>query len=211
LGGNIGHRKAGSSGKGRIEEGAAVHGAIAKNKGPISARNLAAETLGKRSQRRIVAMSFVIQGLDPALFGSLSDQKQAVYNEAPVEHHEVTETPGAPCRITLDDAGVGETVLLLSYAHHQAQSPYAQSGPIFVTAGQTVRGHYVDAIPPALARRTLSLRGYDAQGGMIEAVIVEGRQAKEAIEEMLSVPTIDHIDAHNATRGCFAARIDRYG
>jgi hypothetical protein len=156
-------------------------------------------------------MSFVIRGLDPALFGSLFDQKQAIYNDAPVEHHEVTESPGFPCRITLDDAKVGDTVLLMSYAHHEANSPYAQSGPIFVTTGQAVRGYYVDAIPLALARRTLSLRCYDASGSMIDAVIVEGSHAKDAIEKMLLAPAIDHIDAHNATRGCFAARIDRHG
>jgi Protein of unknown function (DUF1203) len=154
-------------------------------------------------------MSFVIQGLDPALFGSLFEQKQAIYNAVPVEHHNVTESPRAPCRITLDDAKIGETVLLLSYTHHKANSPYAQSGPIFVTTGQAARGYFVDTIPPALARRTLSLRGYDADGSMIDAVIIDGSQAKEAIEQMLSSPVVDHIDAHNATRGCFAAHIVR--
>jgi hypothetical protein len=154
-------------------------------------------------------MSFVIQGLDPHLFGSLSNQKQATFNGAPVEHHVVTESPGAPCRISLDDAKIGETVLLVSYAHHQANSPYAQSGPIFVTQGGVERARYEDQIPPALARRTLSLRAYDADGSMVDAAIVEGRVAKEAIEAMFEDQAIVKIDAHNATRGCFAAHITR--
>ena len=34
-------------------------------------------------------------------------------------------------------------------------------------------------------------------------------EADAAIRELLADPAIDHIDAHNATRGCFAARIER--
>jgi hypothetical protein len=154
-------------------------------------------------------MSFIIQGLDPHLFGSLSGQKQAIFNGVPVERHEVTESPGAPCRITLDDAKVGETVLLVSYGHHQANSPYAQSGPIFVSQSAMERARYVDQIPPALARRMLSLRAYDAGGSMVAAMIVEGAVAKEAIEVMFTDQLIVRIDAHNATRGCFAAHILR--
>jgi hypothetical protein len=154
-------------------------------------------------------MSFVIQGLDPHLFGSLSSQKQAIFNGAPVECHEVTESPGFPCRITLSDAEVGHTVLLVSYAHPQANSPYAQSGPIFVTEWAVERACYVDEIPPALARRTLSLRGYDVDGSMVDAMIVEGVVAKEVIEALFEDHAIVRIDAHNAGRGCFAAHIMR--
>jgi hypothetical protein len=92
----------------------------------------------------MINMSFIIQGLDPNLFGSLSSQKQATFNGAPVEHHTVMESPGFPCRITLNDAGIGEQVLLVSYAHHQSTSPYAQSGPIFVTQDAVERARYVN-------------------------------------------------------------------
>ncbi|MEY3235223.1 hypothetical protein [Aquidulcibacter sp.] len=49
-------------------------------------------------------MAFIIRGLDPLLFGSLSDQKQAIQNGAPVEFHSVSESQGFLCRVTLDDA-----------------------------------------------------------------------------------------------------------
>ena len=156
-------------------------------------------------------MSFIIQGLHPALFGSVSNQMQATFNNAPVEHHEVTQSPGYPCRITLDDAKVGETVLLLSYEHQDAASPYAQSGPIFITEGVIDPATYVDEIPPALARRTLSLRAYDGAGSMVDAVIAEGALAKGEIERMFRDAAVIRIDAHNATRGCFAAHVFRYG
>jgi hypothetical protein len=152
-------------------------------------------------------MSFIIQGLDPALFGSVFEQKQATFNHAPVEARQVIEKSGFPCRITLDYAKVGETVLLISYAHHSAATPYAQSGPIFVTQGSVASARYVDEIPPALARRTLSLRAYDALGAMLDAVIVDGIKAAPEIERMFGNTQVVRIDAHNATRGCFAAHI----
>jgi len=44
----------------------------------------------------------------------------------------VDEKPGFPCRITLEDAEPGESVLLLPFEHQSAHSPYRASGPIFV-------------------------------------------------------------------------------
>jgi hypothetical protein len=49
-------------------------------------------------------MAFIIQGLDPSLCGSLFDQKQDTHNGAPLEFHNVSESPGFPGRVTLDEA-----------------------------------------------------------------------------------------------------------
>jgi hypothetical protein len=68
---------------------------------------------------------------------------------------------------------------------------------------------YVDAIPPALAPRILSLRGFDADGMMIDAALAQPGEAEPAIAKLFENPEIAYIHAHNATRGCFAARIDR--
>jgi hypothetical protein len=50
---------------------------------------------------------------------------------------------------------------------------------------------------------------YNANGTMVDAVIVEGGVAGDAIELMFEDQAIVRIDAHNATRGCFAAHIIR--
>jgi Protein of unknown function (DUF1203) len=155
-------------------------------------------------------MSFIIHGLDPALFGSVSHQKQATFNGVPVERHRVTENPGFPCRITLEDAKVGETVLLLSYNHNSAAVPYTQAGPIFVTEGKDKPSSFINEIPPALERRILSLRAYDELGAMIDAALVDGSLAKAQIERMFDNVAVARIDAHNAVRGCFAAHIFRH-
>jgi hypothetical protein len=153
-------------------------------------------------------MSFRIQGLDPELFAdlqTLSDEQLAAKG---IERVRVDEKPGAPCRISLDDAEIGEAVLLLSFDHQPADTPYRQQGPIFVRETR-VRFDGVDTIPPALARRTLSLRGFDAAHMMVEAEVVEGADAKAMIERFFDNANVAYIHAHYARRGCFAARIDR--
>lgn len=153
-------------------------------------------------------MSFRIQGLDPALFADL----QALSDEAllgkGVERVRVNEKPGAPCRISLDDAEIGEAILLLSFDHQPADTPYRQQGPIFVRETR-MRFDGVDVVPPALARRTLSLRGFDARHMMVEADVVEGADSKALIERFFDNANVAYIHAHYARRGCFAARIDR--
>ena len=46
-----------------------------------------------------------------------------------------SESPGYPCRISLQDAEVGDELLLLPYVHQPAASPYRASGPIYVRLG----------------------------------------------------------------------------
>lgn len=114
----------------------------------------------------------------------------------------------APCRISLDDAEVGESVILLNYQHQPADTPYHQQGPIFVRETQA-RAHVRNVIPAALSRRTLSLRGFDATHMMIEADLVEGANAPELVERLLANPKVAYIHAHYARRGCYAALIER--
>jgi hypothetical protein len=153
-------------------------------------------------------MSFRIRGLDPDLFADLQTLSEAQLAGKGAERVRVEENPGAPCRISLDDAEIGEAVLLLNFDHQPADTPYRQQGPIFVRETR-VRFDGENVIAPALARRTLSLRGFDGAHMMIEADLVEGASAAELIERFFANPNVDYIHAHYARRGCFAARIDR--
>lgn len=78
-------------------------------------------------------MSFRIAGLDPKPFLPLFALSEAELTARGIERVVVASRPGAPCRITLDDAEPGEPVLLLSYQHQSADTPYRQQGPIFVS------------------------------------------------------------------------------
>jgi len=153
-------------------------------------------------------MTFRIVGLDPAPFHALHALSDADISARGVRRVRVEHAHSAPCRISLDDASIGETVLLLNHTHQPAQTPYRQQGPIFVREGKPCAA-YEDDIPPALARRTLSLRGFDADDMMTEADLVEGKDAAALIRRFFANPNVAYIHAHYARRGCYAALIER--
>ncbi len=117
--------------------------------------------------------------------------------------------PSFPCRITLDDAEIGETLLLVNHCSHSGDNPYRATHAIFVSESATEAAAYEDKIPPALDRRILSLRAFDRQGMMQDAALAQPGEADAIIRRLLAVDGVDHIDAHNAIPGCFAARVER--
>lgn len=152
--------------------------------------------------------SFRITGIDPEPYRHLHAFSDADLAARNIFRVRVEEKPAAPCRVTLDDADIGEEVLLLSFTHQGAETPYRQQGPVFVR-NSSARWTGVDVIPPALARRPLSLRGFDAQNMMIEADLVDGAEAGALIRRFLANAQVSYIHAHYARRGCYAALIER--
>ena len=154
-------------------------------------------------------MTYRIQGLDPAAFShlvGLSDAELALHGAVRMT---VDAKASFPCRVTLDDGDLGETMVLVNHVSHDGKGPYRASHAIFISESATDAANYRDEIPPALDRRILSLRGFDAAGMMAVATLVQPGEADPAVRRLFEDPAIDHIDAHNATRGCFAARVER--
>ncbi|WP_454714701.1 DUF1203 domain-containing protein [Caulobacter segnis] len=115
---------------------------------------------------------------------------------------------GFPCRVSLDDAEPGETLILVNYEHQPAPTPFRASHAIFVRENVEPVAT-VDEMPPALRRRLLALRAFDADGMMLAADIVEGAQADALIARLFEDSKIAYLHAHYAKWGCYAARIDR--
>ena len=153
-------------------------------------------------------MSYVVRGLDPTpyqpLFG-LSDDELA---ERYMVRMTVT-TPTFPCRVSLTDRALGETVLLVNHVSHDVAGPYRATHAIFVTEGAEEAAEYVDRVPPVFEKRILSLRGFDANGMMADAILTQPGEADAGIRKLFENASIVSIHAHNAARGCFAARIER--
>ena len=83
-------------------------------------------------------MDFQIVGLDVDQFGHLYGEKQAVLSGQGIERITVDDKPGFPCRVSLRDVEVGETVLLMNYLHQPAASPYRSSQRVVEASEQAV-------------------------------------------------------------------------
>jgi hypothetical protein len=153
-------------------------------------------------------MTYRIKGIDPApyrhLFG-LSDQELAEHGVVRM----IVTDPTFPCRVSLTDREVGESVLLLNHVSHDVANPYRASHAIFVTEGEEGAAEFIDEIPPVFVKRVLSLRGFDADGMMADAMLTQPGEADAGIRKLFANPKIAYIHAHNAVRGCYSAKVER--
>ena len=154
-------------------------------------------------------MTYRISGIDPAPYRHLNGLSDDELDAQGVLRLEVTNKPGFPCRVSLVDCKVGEHVLLVNHVSHDVSNPYRATHAIFVAEGAQEVGEFVDELPPALRCRILSLRGFDARGMMVDAILTQAGEADAGIRRLFENPSIAAIHAHNAARGCFAAKIRR--
>ena len=153
-------------------------------------------------------MTYRITGLDPAPFKPLFGLSDAQLAERGIVRMSVTD-PGFPCRVSLTDRALGETVLLVNHVSHDVANPYRASHAIFVTEVEQDAACFVDEVPPVFEKRILSLRGFDEAGMMADAILTQPGEADNGIRKLFENPAIATIHAHNASRGCFAAKIER--
>lgn len=154
-------------------------------------------------------MEFRIKGLSPEPFRHYFGLPDGELSARHIVRYAVDAAPGFPDRIELSDAPVGSSVLLLNYEHLPVVSPYRSSHAIFVREGASDAYDRTGEIPDALRRRMLSLRAFDAAGMIVDADLVDGRDAESSIERLLADPRVDYLHAHFAKYGCYAARIER--
>ncbi|HWC56641.1 MAG TPA: DUF1203 domain-containing protein [Sphingomicrobium sp.] len=154
-------------------------------------------------------MTYRITGLDPAPYKPLFGLSDGELAERGIVRMIVTE-PTFPCRVSLTDREIGESVLLLNHVSHDVANPYRATHAIFVTEGAEQAAEYVDEVPPVFEKRILSLRAFDKDGMMADAILTQPGEADAGIRKLFANPEIETIHAHNATRGCFSAKIERY-
>ena len=117
--------------------------------------------------------------------------------------------PGFPCRVSLQDAEMGEVVLLLSYVHQNAGSPYQSSGAIFIRKNAKTAHLGKNEIPNMLRHRLLSVRAYNADNMMLEAMVIEGKILEETIHALFEKKEIAYLHIHNAKPGCYNCLVQR--
>lgn len=154
-------------------------------------------------------MSFRIRGLDPAPFRPLYGLSDAALAERGVLRVMADARPGYPDRIALRDVDPGESLLLLNHVHQPADTPFRASHAIFVHEGAEEAYDRIDGVPDAFRIRPLSLRAFDAAGMMRDAALATGNEVDAAIERLLGDAETAYLHIHYATRGCFAAIVER--
>jgi hypothetical protein len=151
-------------------------------------------------------MTYRIKGLNAEEFRPLFALSDEELEGRGMKRMTVT-SPTFPCRVSLLDRPIGEQVILLNHISHDVANPYRASHAIFVANAE--QAEYVDKVPPVFEKRVLSLRGFDGDGMMAEALITQPGGADTGIRKLFDNPEILTIHAHNAARGCFSAKIER--
>ena len=154
-------------------------------------------------------MSFQIHALPREQFSELfamSDEELLARRAVRVR---VEQKPGTPCRVSLVDAEVGESVILVNYCHQPSENPYHANHAIFVREGVEQARPVTDEVPEVLASRLISLRCFDQDDMLIDADVVAGKNLANSLKKAFRDDHVAYIDLHNAKPGCYAARVTR--
>jgi len=152
---------------------------------------------------------FQLLGLDESQFAGLFELDDGQLARRGILRRFADESPGFPCRISLQDAAVGEELLLLSFLHQPAGSPYRACGPIFVRRGARQARLGPGEVPGYVSGRLISLRAYDSADLMIAAEVCEGVDVAAWLEAQFADRAVAYVHLHNARPGCFACRVER--
>ena len=154
-------------------------------------------------------MSFQIKALPAAAFNPLFKLSDSELADHAAMWVSADRNPGFPCRVSLRDAQVGETLLLVNFEHHAVANPFRSRHAIFVRKNAGEAQLDVDEVPEMLLTRLLSLRAFDESGMMVNADVVKGTMLARAVNRMVRSERVHFLHAHNAKAGCFMARIER--
>lgn len=154
-------------------------------------------------------MKYRITGLSPEPFADLIGQDDATLADHGAMRVTATAKPGYPCRVTLDDAAPGETLILLNHVSHDVATPYRSAYAIYVREDAVTAAVFEDAVPPVFKNRPIAFRAFDSSGMLRAAALALPGKADAQIRALFESPEIAYLHAHNAAHGCFAAKVER--
>ena len=154
-------------------------------------------------------MTYCITGLSPEPFADLIGADAATLAEHGAVRVTAAAKPGYPCRITLDDAEPGETLILLNHVSHDVATPYRSAYAIYVREAAADAATFEDTVPPVFENRPMAFRAFDADGMLRNAALALPGEADAKIRMLFDQPDIAYLHAHNAAHGCFSAKVER--
>lgn len=154
-------------------------------------------------------INFKFYSLDKKQFDEFFEMSKNELDKLNIRKIIVEEKPGYPCRVSLQDAEIGEEVLLMSYNHIINKSLFDSKGPIFIRKNAQNKEFKVNEIPLMFNHRILSLRGYDIDYMMIYAATIKGSVLKETINTAFENEKVNFIHIHNSSPGCYNCLVKR--
>lgn len=116
---------------------------------------------------------------------------------------------GYPCRLTLEGAKPGERVILLNYEHLPNRNPYQSRYAIFIREGMKEVVPAPGAIPKMIEGRPISVRAFNEDHMLVQAVVVDGAETPASFEAMLDDANVEYLHMHFAAYGCYIATVKR--
>ena len=159
-------------------------------------------------------MTYRIAGLPRSDFSALFAMNDAQLAQSRARRVVADADRGFPCRVSLRDARKGESLILLHHVCHETDGPFRTAFAIYVRETAKEPDPYVDTLPPMLAERDLSLKGFGANGDLLAARLIRGNgggATDHAIRDLFAGAAIRTIHVHNAAYGCFLCRVQRDG
>ncbi len=154
-------------------------------------------------------MSFQLIALPESQFAHYFAMDEAELKKHNARKQIADVSPCYPCRVSLEDAKVGESMLLINYQHQSELSAYQASHAIFVRENQVEAKPASNEIPKVIRQRLISVRAFDQAHEIIEADVVDGRDLDGLIDSLFENPAVSYLHLHYAKPGCFAARVVR--
>ena len=154
-------------------------------------------------------MAFQIHALSPTRFAPLFALSDSELMNMRAARMIVDGKPGYPCRVSLADAEIGETVILVNFQHQPAASPFQAAHAIFVREHVEQTFPDIGTVPELFESRLISIRAFDDRAFMVAADVVDGSGLTHSIPALLQDTKVAYLHLHNAKLGCFMARVTR--
>lgn len=118
---------------------------------------------------------------------------------------------GNPCRHCLDFVPQGQGMLILAHRPFGALQPYAETGPVFLCAGECAR-HGGRTRPAVLGSSPdYLLKAYDARERIIYGTgrVTPADEVETYAAGLLARPEVAFVDVRSSRNNCFQLRLRR--
>jgi len=124
--------------------------------------------------------------------------------------HAEVATDDAPCRHCLRTFTAGEDRrILFTYDRFAGVESLPQPGPVYVHGDACTRYSEDAGFPEELRGSPRTLEAYARGRLLLAQEFVSDGKFEPAIEKLFSITSVDYLQVHSTTAGCFTFRIER--